>query len=127
MSLQSVLAELEKDVDDAGKFVEGTFVGLFKAEVTNAVQAVGQVMPTFESDIVTAASTGQLANVGSVLGHVFSAAATQLAASSTIVGVQSLGAAVAAAIAAHPAVAAMPTQVAAAAATAPAPAATAAQ
>lgn len=116
MTLESILKEIEADVDEAGKFVEGAFVGLFKAEVTNALTAVKQVLPTFAQDIASAAATGQLSSLGGTLGHVITAAATQLENSSIVVGIDTLATVAGQALAAVPAVAAMPSQAAATAA-----------
>lgn len=103
----SIWADLEKDIDDAGKFIEGAFVGLFKSEVVTVKAEAEKVLPTLTSDIATAAATGKLSSLGPVLGALFTQTATELEASAVVTGIQSLGTTVTAVLASEPSVAAM--------------------
>lgn len=103
----SIWTDLEADVSETGVFLEGAFVGLFKAEVVVAKAEAEQVLPTLNTDIETAAATGNLSSLGPVLGTLFAKTATQLESQAIITGIQSLGTTVTAVLASHPAVAAM--------------------
>ena len=105
MSLSSFFSEL-------GTFFEGLFKSVVSSEVAALQPIATQVVANATTDIATAAATGKLSSLGTVLGALISQTATQAEAAGIVAGIGSLGATVTAALATHPAVVA---------ATAPAP------
>ena len=103
----SIWNDIEKALDDAGRFLGGVFHSLLKTEVVALQPIVTSVVANATADIATAAATGKLSEVGAVLGALVNQTIVQVEATGVSAGIQSIGTTVAAALAEHPAVVAM--------------------
>ena len=97
MSLSSFFSEV-------GSFFENMFKSVVSTEVAALQPIAVQVVENATTDIATAAATGKLSSLGTVLGTLITQTATQAEAAGIVAGIGSLGATVTAALASHPAV-----------------------
>lgn len=88
----SFLTDLEADVDEAGKFIEGAFIGLSKAEVTALVPIATSVVTNATALIAADAANGTLENTGQLLAQLAAQTGQAAEKAGVIAGIGSLSA-----------------------------------
>ena len=86
------MIDLEADVDEAGKFIEGAFTGLFKAEVTALVPIATSVVTNATALIAADAANGTLGNTGQLLAQLAAQTGQAAEKAGVIAGIGSLSA-----------------------------------